>query len=490
MRISQTRTAAAALAALLIGGCGQPAPEAFREPNRAVQPVESNVQALQAWAGSKARAVVLVHIDTIDDMAVFPQSLAESMKNAADHLARGNVAVIDRIAPLIEKGGTVNLGYGAGLYRRVVWVVPAAGSVADTPVENFRSVLVARRGYAASDLVDLQTSGRSITGTIGGVPLTVTTLEDLDIGDERAIIDIDLGWFVALQGQDPSYRPGTASLLNVLRVIGRKRIPAVYVTITRNSPRQSVPLDIRYYADVIRDALEDPALVIGPTPPLYDGMIQAESALVERRYGEAQALYLDLTAQRDDMAGLFFSLGLVDGFLDDAQQSRDALLRAYRLDQGYLPAFFQVARVLAGMGLVETGTYLLDTPDLGHIVPEIEIESQKGFFYLAAGRPYDAITWLERVAGVRPDDFAVRTVLAQQYREIGDAEKETRTLEELLSIDTQRVERDMPWVYKRLGELAEQAGMRERAAQMYERFLELSPDDDDAPRMRRLIGRG
>jgi hypothetical protein len=488
MGINATRAVgASALAAIVLGGCAQPAPEAFREPNRAVLQVETNVQALQAWAGAKARADVLVHIDTIDDMAAFSPAVSESMNRAADHLASGRVEVIDQIASQLEGGGSVNLGYGAGLYRRVVWVVPAPRSVTEAPVENFRSVLAARRGYSSADLADLHASDSTITGTIGGVPLTVTTLEDLDIGAERAILDIDLGWFVALQMQDPSYRPGTASLMNVLRVLARKRISAVYVTITRNSPRQSIPLDIRYYADVIEDMLAEPDLIVGPLPPLYDAMIQAEEALRGGRFSEAQGRYVELTTRRSDMAGLFFSLGLVEGFLDHPAQSRQALLQAYWLDQGYLPAFFQVARVLAGMDLVETGEYLLDTPEIANIIPQQEMEYQRGLFYVGAGRPYDAITWLARVAAQRKNDFAIRTILRQAYEEIADAKKEVAVLEELLSIDTRRVERDIPWVYKRLGKLAEEAGDLPRAAEAYGRYLELVPDDADAERSREAI---
>ncbi|MDD3641986.1 MAG: hypothetical protein PHQ19_00760, partial [Candidatus Krumholzibacteria bacterium] len=490
---SAAAATAAALAAIVLGGCSRPAPEAFREPSRAVQAVESNVQALQAWAGAKARADVLVHVDAVDDMAVFPPSLSGQIGSAADALARGDAAGIDRLAPLLESGGTVNLWYQAGLYRRVVWVVPAAGSVGAASVENFRAVLAARRGYSAADLADLRASGNAITGTIGGVPLSVTTLEDLDVGEERAVIDIDLGWFVGRQGQDPSCRPGTASLLSVIRVLARTRIPAVYVTITRHAPSRSVPLDIRYYSEVIEEILADPELITGPLPPLYATMIQAEESLVAGRYGEARALYLDLTSRRGDMAGLHFSLGLVEGFLDNAGRSREALLKAYRLDQGYLPAFLQLARVLAGMGLVETGEFLLATPDLVNLVPDAEMDYQKGFFYIEAGRPYDAITWLQRVAGRREDDFAVRTVLRKAYEDIGDGEKETRVLEELLSIDESRVERDMPWVYKRLGRLYETAGTASRAAEAYARYLDLVGDDPDASRLRAVIdqrGRG
>lgn len=488
MRDTRIPMAAAAAAVLCCAGCGGEAPRGFREPTGSVVRVETNVQALQAWAGAKARADVLVHIDAVDDLAVFPPALAPSMKNAGDHLSRGTVSVLDPLAPMLENGGTVNLGHAAGLYGRVIWVVPAAGSVADAPVENLREVLAARRGYDPEDLADLRIAGTGAEGTIGGVPLTITTLDDLEAAPGRAILDIDLGWFDARRGQDPSYRPGTASLLNVLRVLGRKEIPVAYATITLNSPRQSIPLDIRYYGDIIEEILASPERITGPLPPLYADMIQAEEALTAGRYGEARTLYAELAARRPDMAGLFFSLGLVEGFLGHPEPSRAALLEAYRLDQAYLPGFFQLARVLAGMDRVETGEHLLATPDLIHLVPDVEMNNQRGFFYLAAGRPYDAITWLERVAAARDDDFAVRTVLRQAYEQTGDRAKEMRVLGELVSIDAGRVDRDMPWVRRRLGDLSLAAGDTATAAREYRRYLELIPEDEDAPRLRAIAG--
>jgi predicted TPR repeat methyltransferase len=46
----------------------------------------------------------------------------------------------------------------------------------------------------------------------------------------------------------------------------------------------------------------------------------------------------------------------------------------------------------------------------------------------------------------------------------------------------------MPWVHKKLGGLAEDSGDMEKAREHYRRYLELSPDDEDAARIRRLIG--
>lgn len=483
----RSRALAAAAAVLICAGCGREAPTAFEEPVRRPALVETNVQALQAWASSKARADVLVHIGASDEMAVFSPTLAQTMKNAGDHLARGNAAAIEPIAALIENGGTVNLGHRAGLYRRVIWVIPTAGPVTGVSAEDFRNFWRSKRGYTEAALADLAAAGDHFTVTIDGIPVTVTSLENLELGRETAIINIDLTYFVGLQGRDPSYRPGTASLLDFLRALKARRIAADFVTINRASARQAVPMDIRYYGEIIGEVLEKPALLGPPPHASYAMMIEAEEALVAGRFDDAETRYSDLVERRRGSAGLFFSLALARGFLDRAEGCREALLEAYALDSVYMRGFFQLARVLGGTGRIETGEHLLETPDLLKIIPAIEMDNQRGLFYFNAGRYFDAITFLESVATRRPDDFAVRTVLLRAYEEAGVSDGMLRTLERLIAIDAARVERDMPWVYKRIGELAEKAGLRVRAAEAYDRYMQLVPGDENEAWMRAIV---
>ena len=400
-----------------------------------------------------------------------------------------SVAAIEPIAALIENGGTVNLGHRAGLYRRVIWVVPAAGPVTSATLDEFRRIMAERRGYPEAALADFSATGEWFVGTIDGIPLTVTALENLDVGRERAVLNIDLSYFVGRQAEDPAYRPGTASLLEFLRFLKTRRIAAECVTVNLASLRQAVPMDIRYYGEIISEALENPALLADPPPAVYALMIEAERELVAGKFGEAEARYAELTRRRGDSAGLFFSLAVARGFDGRAEGCREALLEAYRLDPAYLRGFFQLARVLGGANKVEAGEYLLETPDLVKVIPAIEMDLQRGMFYFGAGDYHNAIIFLESVASQRRDDFAVRTVLLRAYEEVGATGKAAAVLEALIEIDAGRVDRDMPWVYKRLGRLTEEAGLGARAAEAYARYLELVPGDEDAESMSRVIER-
>ena len=107
----------------LISGCGNKPVVALHDPVNKISLVETNAEALQAWVTNNAKADVLIHIDSSDDIRVFPASYDETLKNAVDRLKRKNVQVVDQIASIIESGGIVNLGHKAGLYKRVIWVL-------------------------------------------------------------------------------------------------------------------------------------------------------------------------------------------------------------------------------------------------------------------------------------------------------------------------------------------------------------------------------
>jgi len=486
----RTMVTAAMLAALTFpAGCGQRSAIVLEKPLREVVKTESNSMTLMAWTDAGVRAGVLVHIDGTDDLAIFPTSLHETIENTADHLERKNSAVVNRIATIVENGGTVNLGVKAGMYRRVIWVIPARGSVTDLPLDNFRQALMLRRGFPEQALGDLAVSGRHITGTIAGVPLTVTSLEDMEEVQETALLDIDLSYFAGLQAVSPDYKPGTASLLNFLRVLKRKRIPAVMATINCSSINQAAPLDTRYYADIIEETLRDPSLLEGPVPEKYKLMIQAESALKEGNYAEASAVYAGLVKSYPEDAGLRFSHAVALGFLDRGEECRDEMINAYAIDSTYMRGFFQLARVLGANGRVSAGEALLETPDLEKTLPEIEMEYQRGLFYAQAGLHVQAAEILVEVAAKRPRDFAIRTVLYRSYEELDDTRKMYSTLEDLVQIDRDRVARDMPWAFKKLGDLAWNFHMDLFAAGWYEQYLALVPDDPDSTRMRELVKR-
>ncbi len=475
------------IALAIAAGCGRRSSVVLEKPLRTVVKTESNAQTPMAWADAGAKADVLVHIDGADDLALFPASLNETIENVADHLERKNFAVVNRIATIVEKGGTVNIGKKAGMYDRVIWVLPVPGSVTDLSLENFKQALMTKRGYPVEELADFAVSGKHITGTVAGVPLTVTSLEDIELDGETALLDIDLTYFTGLQAVSADYKPGTAALLNFLRTLKRKKVPAVMATINRSSIFQTASLDIMYYADIIEETLVEPSRLEGALPEKYGMMIEAEKLLVEGHYGEAAALYAGLARSYPDNAGLHFSHAFALGFLDKGVECREAMVRAYGIDAVYLKGFFQLARVLGANGRLNAGEALLETSDLSKTLSKDEMEYQRALFYMQSGLYQQAVAILVDVSGKRPKDFAIKTILFRAYEELGEEQNMYRVLDGLVRLDRDRVIRDMPWAFKKLGDIAWNIHMDPVAAGWYKQYLELVPDDPDAEKMRELI---
>jgi len=488
-RFCSCATVALAAAAFCVAGCGKKGGSiAGKESIRRVIMVESNVDALRAWAANKAAASVLVHVDPSDDMAAFPVSRMEVMKTAAAQLRRRNVQPLDTIAPMIERGGTVSLGFMAGMYKRVIWVIPSSRPVGETPADAFKDYFIERRGFPAAAVAGFKAEGKYITGTITGVPLTITRLEDLELAAaENAIIDIDLEYFPATKAENPAYRTGTKTLLEFLRELGARNVKTTLVTVNLSTRNTRVPMDLRYYGGVIREALTNPKELNGPVPALWKYMIQAEDSLGAKRYASAAAIYRDIIKTAKDNAGIYFFLAIAEGFQDKGLECRAALLEAYRLDGEYLRGFFQLARVLADAGKIAAGLDIIDTPDLEKILAADEMDYQRGMFFYTAHKPFDAITYLTNASGQRPNDFGLFTILFRACREAGDDRGQMFALQRLVDIDGGRVKRDMPWVYADLGRLYEKAGYPWNASEMYKKHIETHPGDSLSAVFRKRI---
>lgn len=483
------RLAAAAVAALLAcaaaPGCGGGDAVLGEKPFKKVYTVEGNVDALRVWTDLRARADVLVHIDSADDIAVFPQSYQDTLAAVAKRLRAGDIQAIGALNPLFERAGVLTVGYMAGMYRRIVWVVPTGRATGEEPVETYRRFFLEGKKLPPEVVGEFTSDGRCVTGSIAGIPLVITRLSELSLAkDETAIVDIDCKYFMLLAARDRSYRTGTKTLLAFLRELAGRGVRARAVTVNLANQDNEVPLDLRFYGGVIQRALAVPADLGSPVPLKWETMMQAEDSLRAGRYAAAAALYGSIAEKDPEDPGIRFARGVALGFQEKGMEARGEVLAAYRLDHQYLRGFYQLARVLGAAGKIATGEEILGTPELKTIVGDEELDYQYGLFYFNARRPFDAATFLSKVASTRPKDFGLQTILFRAYREMGDGFRESIAMQRLVDIDGGRVRREMPWVYGDLGALYEKQGFWKNAREIYNDYLKYQQDDSLAAAFR------
>jgi tetratricopeptide (TPR) repeat protein len=474
---------------VVIAGCGgqEKAVILGTEPLDRVSKVEDELIALETWVESKQKADILVHIDAIDDIEIVPPDLEESMKNAADHLKHGNTDVIYDIASFLEMSGTLGLGARAGLYDRVVWIFPSRRSIADLGVDAIRNFLIRARGYRQSDLSDLAINGKWIEGTLGGVPVTITNIEDFDPGEATAIVDIDLSYFSGMQAQNPEYRIGTASLLDFLRTMKEKGLGARLVTVTLSGKRRAVPVSIRYMGDIIVESLREPEVLVFE-PEKWKTMSDAEGFLAEERFLEADSLYGRLVEEYPNDAGLQYMRGATLALLGWGRDCAAHLTRAYRIDELYLAGFFQVANFVATRGQVEVAESIASESILEEAFRRSELNYKMGIMYITAGRPEKALPFLTSVAKLEGSNVDLALMIFRTARDAGAEAEMTSSLETLVQIDRNLVRDRMPWVYRELGKLYENRGESGRAEKMYSLYIEAAPEDSAAVELKKELG--
>ena len=461
---------------------------AGKEPLQHVFKVENNVGMLDLWTANRAKAETLILIDPSDEMAMFPPDIMEDIKNAAGHLKRGNTQVIGIIAPWVEAGGTVNLGYMAGMFKRVIWVVPAKDPVGKMSVDDYVSFLQSRRGLPAAALKGFRAEGYYITGSIADVPVTITRLADLTLEKgSTAVVAINLSYFTSLRTTDTSYVAGTSSTIAFLRELRDKNIPTALVTVNLASKSGLVGLDIRFFGDIIKEALADPRTIGDVLPKKWQTMIEAEDSLAARKYGAAAAIYAKLADAYPQDAGLRFSLAFAEGLAGKGKDATTAVLGAYGADKEYRPGFFQLAKVLGANGRIDAGLAILNSPELKLIFPTDAIDYEKGLFFYTAGRPKEAIGYLTAAAAQRTTDFNLLLIIIQTERTLGNVKGELAALRSLIALSEDKVKWEAPWAFVELGRIEEKRDSLETASIMYEKYIRAVPQDSVTAALQKKI---
>ncbi len=471
---------------LALSGCESSAPVLGKKPVKRVYLAENDADELRIWTDIRARANVLVHIDATDDLAIFPKSIMDSIEATAKSISKGDIMAVGRISSYVELSSLATVGYMAGMFDRVVWVIPAGRPTGEEDPEVFRRFFLESRKFPKESVGEFISEGSSVSGTLAGIPLEITRLEELKLRPkEKAIVDLDMRYFTLLAKQKAGYKTGIQSLLSFLRALAAADLRVKAMTVNLATQSNEVPMDLRYYGKVIVEAMADPKLLEPPMPDKWRLVSQAEDSMRVGKFAQAAALYREALKLDPENPGLHFALGVALGFDEKGMESRQPLIDAYRLDHEYLRGIFHLARQLGAAGKVNTGLEILDSPDLKKMLGEAEMDYQRGVFYYSSGRPYDAATYLSKVSSSRGRDFGLYTILFRAYREIGDVPRERDAMQRLIDIDEGRVRREMPWVYIDLGSLYEKTGYIGNAKDLYKKYAELFPSDSRSPALKK-----
>ncbi|MEO0248828.1 MAG: hypothetical protein ABIN58_04665, partial [candidate division WOR-3 bacterium] len=269
-------------------GCESQSPILGKKPLKRVYLAENDADELRIWTDIRAKADVLIHIDSADDLGIFPKGIMDSIEAAAKLIHRGDLMAVGRIASFVENGSLATAGYMAGMYDRVIWVIPAARPTGEEKPETFRKFFIENRRFPPAAVGDFAKKDGVVSGTLAGIPVEIARLEELELGPkEKAILDIDLSYFQVLSTSRAGYKTGIESLLSFLRSLAGAGLRVRLVTVNLSTQANDVPMDLRYYGRVIAEALARPELLEPPLPEKWRLIAQAEDSMRAGNYASA-----------------------------------------------------------------------------------------------------------------------------------------------------------------------------------------------------------
>lgn len=236
------------------------------EPVPAVHLFENHSTALVAWRGANARDRIAVHLDGHSDFDWLPDATVARIAAAAPReMANLELHPYALDGSTHSRFGIWNWLYAAarlGMIRELVWVVPG-GTLADRASVSalVQDLILAKiQMVTPEEAHGIRAEGRSIRGTLLGVPLTICELPDLPKFDEPVLLDIDLDFFTtrSAASQEVTSSPWVGPD-EVIETLVRKGIRSELVTLSYSTLGGYLPPGSRWIGPALQERLKRPA---------------------------------------------------------------------------------------------------------------------------------------------------------------------------------------------------------------------------------------
>jgi tetratricopeptide (TPR) repeat protein len=279
---------------------------------------------------------VLVHLDGHPDLDWLPdETVARIAAAPPDELAELELHPYAMDGTTYERFGIWNFIYPAarmGIVREMVWVVPD-GTLPD-PGSVFQlaqtAILDKMQMITTEEAAGMIREGRTLRGTLLGLPVLICELADLPEIQEPVLLDLDIDYFTTRSAltQWVTERPWTTpdAVIDVLR---RKGIRTDIATVSLSTIGGYVPSGSRWLGKAVRDRLRDPQRSYAQA---RNDRIEAEEAERSGDLERAALLHRRRVESDPEDAIAWLSLSRVHRQLGRGGEAADAMRQAVKLD--------------------------------------------------------------------------------------------------------------------------------------------------------------
>ncbi len=359
---------------------------------------ETPAEALPVWRTFQALRPTLVLFANDPLLLPLPEEFLEEairlvQKGSPDQLARA--VDIQSSAPIVLPAMTVDAALRAGLFSRVVWVLPVDTDPSGLSLEVFRKQLLEREAVSPEEAESFILAEGGFHGSVRGIPLQAAPIANTPPIGGPVLLHIDLGYFQPLyKGEIKTNLYGLVQ--QTLLPLAEHQLQALAVTLSRSNLGGGLPLETRFLAGDLARIFAEPHLVRDQMPIAW-----------QRR---GSILYLENFFQKDKILELYLEMET------EAPQDPSVQFGLYQVARQFKKGDEALARLARAVAV--DPIYALEYLALADVAEE-------------KGVPGKELEMLEKASAALPRNVFLRLALAEAYVEEGEKKKASPLLKEL-----------------------------------------------------------
>jgi tetratricopeptide (TPR) repeat protein len=272
-----------------------------------------------------------------------------------------------------------------GWFGKMVWTVPMSNPDQPLSLEILRKQLAENGMAKQSEIDSFQLDGNVAKGALREVPVNAATLPHLPEINGPVVVHVDLSYFAPLYKNEIS-TPLLPIVAGTFKALQARKLQVLAVTVSRGNLDRSLPLDVRFLGDIVKELMKTPALLDQP--------------LSDHWQRKANTLYLEHLFQKEKVRETLLEM--------ESEAPKDASVKF---------ALYRLAAQSQNEG----------TKALGYLEKAVRLDKIYGLEYLALADlayerkfPGEALRMLSLAARVFPDNPLIKLQLAQLADELGD----------------------------------------------------------------------
>lgn len=245
-----------------------------------------------------------------------------------------------------------------GMIGETVWVLPRGRSLTEKNFEDLKKLYTPEAGTESPG--SLRFSRGVIEGTLGGMPVRICTLSDLEnIELNRVVLHVDMKFFPALNANSRGRSP-LGTLFDTMENLRTRRLDVQSVHLSDVFYGGLTPLYHAFLLDALKTLISEPSLLQQPVDPRWAAVAEAlEMERVGERDG-ALNIMQHLAERYPRYAYPYYFAATVFCRRGDQGPCLDFLGRAFEKDARYIDGFIELSVLASKGGRKDFARHLLE----------------------------------------------------------------------------------------------------------------------------------